>query len=121
MLNHDISADLIRSLGHDPQELLVVGESDVVLATGTSSSAIRSSATPSPSVRTSSTWRGYAVAWAAREVGVPVRLVKHVSDAADESAMDWPSMVEASAVVLGEWQGRSCVTLSRALDKARLS
>ena len=46
---------------------------------------------------------GYAVAWAARDAGVPVRLVKHVSDAADESALDWPAMVEASAVVLGEW------------------
>jgi adenosylhomocysteine nucleosidase len=46
---------------------------------------------------------GYAVAWAAREARVPVRLVKHVSDAADESALDWPSLVEASAVALGEW------------------
>jgi adenosylhomocysteine nucleosidase len=34
---------------------------------------------------------------------VPVRLVKHVSDAADESALDWTSMVEASAVALGQW------------------
>lgn len=38
-----------------------------------------------------------------RSLGVPARLVKHVSDAADESAMDWPSMVEASAVALGAW------------------
>ena len=40
---------------------------------------------------------------ARREAGVPVRLVKHVSDSADESALDWASMVEASAFALGEW------------------
>ncbi len=34
---------------------------------------------------------------------MPVRLVKHVSDTADESALDWASMVEASALALGEW------------------
>lgn len=103
VLNHDISADLIRALGHDPQERLAVGESDVVLATG-------DVFVSDPGVRDALAERahlvdmeGYAVAWAAREVGVPVRLVKHVSDAADESAMDWPSMVEASAVALGEW------------------
>jgi nucleoside phosphorylase len=46
---------------------------------------------------------GYGVAYACRRLGVPVRLVKHVSDSADESANDWPSLVAASAVVLGEW------------------
>lgn len=103
VLNHDISADVIRSLGHDPQELLVVGESDVVLATGdvfVSDPVVRDALAERAHLVD---MEGYAVAWAAREVGVPVRLVKHVSDVADESAMDWPSMVEASAVVLGEW------------------
>ena len=46
---------------------------------------------------------GYAVAYACQRLGVPVRLVKHVSDAADESALDWPAVVDASARVLGEW------------------
>src|SRR3712207_8189119 len=32
---------------------------------------------------------GYAVAYAASELGVPVRLVKHVSDNADDSALAW--------------------------------
>lgn len=103
VLNHDISADLIRSLGHDPQERLVVGASEVVLATGdvfVSDPVVRDALAERAHLVD---MEGYAVAWAAREAGVPVRLVKHVSDAADESAMDWPSMVEASAVVLGEW------------------
>ena len=46
---------------------------------------------------------GYAVAYACRQFGVPVRLVKHVSDDADEGALDWPARVDASARVLGEW------------------
>ena len=46
---------------------------------------------------------GYAVAYACHRLGVPVRLVKHVSDGADESALDWPSVVDASARVLGSW------------------
>ena len=103
VLNHDIRADVIRSLGHDPQELFVVGESDVVLATGdvfVSDPVVRDALAERAHLVD---MEGYAVAWAAREVGVPVRLVKHVSDVADESAMDWPSLVEASAVVLGEW------------------
>lgn len=103
VLNHDISADLVRALGHDPQERLQVGESDVVLATG-------DVFVTEPAVRDALAERahlvdmeGYAVAYAAREAGVPVRLVKHVSDTADESALDWAGMVEASALVLGEW------------------
>jgi len=38
-----------------------------------------------------------------REVGVPVRLVKHVSDNADASALDWPALVDRSAAALGAW------------------
>jgi nucleoside phosphorylase len=46
---------------------------------------------------------GYAVAYACRRFGVPVRLVKHVSDNADSSALDWPALVDRSAAALGEW------------------
>jgi adenosylhomocysteine nucleosidase len=46
---------------------------------------------------------GYAVAFAARHLGVPVTLVKHVSDNADESALDWVDVVAVSAEALGEW------------------
>lgn len=108
VLNHDIDADVIRSLGYDARERLVVGEGPVVLATGDVFVA-------DPAVRARLAARadlvdmeGYAVAWAATELGVPVRLVKHVSDQADESAMDWPGRVEASALVLGRWLEESC-------------
>ncbi|EON24073.1 purine or other phosphorylase family 1 [Nocardioides sp. CF8] len=108
VLNHDINAEVVRSLGYDPRERLTVGTSEIVLATG-------DVFVTDPVVRTRLAaqahlvdMEGYAVAWAAHEFAVPVRLVKHVSDSADESSMDWPAMVEASAVVLGEWLRENC-------------
>lgn len=47
---------------------------------------------------------GYAVAAAGAASGVPTRLVKHVSDPADESAGDtWVEGVDACARVLAQW------------------
>ena len=47
---------------------------------------------------------GYAVARAAAAVGVRARLVKHVSDTADEgAARSWAASVSGSSRVLGEW------------------
>jgi adenosylhomocysteine nucleosidase len=103
VLNHDINADLIRTLGYDARERLTVGDSDIVLATGdvfVTDPVVRARLAEQAHLVD---MEGYAVAWAAQEFGVPVRLVKHVSDSADEAAMDWPAMVEASAVVLGAW------------------
>jgi len=47
---------------------------------------------------------GYAIASAAAAMGVPVRLVKHVSDEGDEkAARSWSESVEACAQLLGDW------------------
>lgn len=103
VLNHDINADVVRALGYDPEERLEVGSSEVVLATG---DVFVSDATTRAALARRADlvdMEGYAVAYTARSFGVPVRLVKHVSDAADESAMAWPDLVEASARVLGAW------------------
>jgi adenosylhomocysteine nucleosidase len=103
VLNHDINAAIIRSLGYDARERLTVGVSDIVLATGdvfVTDPVVRARLAEQAHLVD---MEGYAVAWAAQEFGVPVRLVKHVSDSADESAMDWPAMIEASAVELGAW------------------
>ncbi|WP_238473655.1 nucleosidase [Nocardioides cavernaquae] len=104
VLNHDINADAIRALGYDPEERLVVDAArEVVLATG-------DVFVTDPVVRARLAMQahlvdmeGYAVAYAARQFGVPVRMAKHVSDNADESALDWPAMVDASARELAAW------------------
>src|SRR5690606_33997763 len=103
VLNHEMNGDAVRALGYDPQERLRVGDGATVLATG-------DVFVTDPEVRAALARRahlvdmeGYAVAWTARSFGVDVRLVKHVSDQADESAMSWPDVVDASARVLGRW------------------
>lgn len=105
VINHDMSADAIRALGHDPHERLDVdgGAPDVVLATG-------DLFVSDPDVRDALAQRadlvdmeGYAVALACAEFDVPVRLVKHVSDDADASALDWATLVDTSARDLAAW------------------
>ncbi len=104
VLNHDLNADVLRALGVDPREELEIPDGDgSVLATG-------DVFVTDPAVRDRLAARadlvdmeGYAVALACAELGVPVRLVKHVSDSADAGAMDWPDLVDASARALGAW------------------
>jgi adenosylhomocysteine nucleosidase len=50
---------------------------------------------------------GYAVAAACQAAGVPVRLVKHVTDTADESARrSWTDTVEDASHALARWVER---------------
>lgn len=110
VLNHDLSADALRAFGYDPQELLELRDpagggfdaGGVVLATG-------DLFVSDPEVRDQLAQRahlvdmeGYAVAFAARAFGVRVRLVKHISDNADETALEWVTLVDRSARALAE-------------------
>ncbi len=104
VLNHDLSADEIRRLGIDPRERLVL---DPALPTTLASGDLF---VTDPVVRDRIAQRahlvdmeGYAVALACHEMGVPVRLVKMVSDGADETAHDWSAAVDGCARELGAW------------------
>jgi nucleoside phosphorylase len=104
VINHDVNGDVIRSLGYDPQEVVdLEGGDGTVLASGdafiSDPDARRRLAERAHLVD----MEGYAVAYVCRRLAVRVRLVKHISDRADASALDWPSVVDASARVLGEW------------------
>ena len=103
VLNHDMNGDAIRALGYEPLDVLSVGSSDVVLASGdvfVSEPAVRARLAERAHLVD---MEGYAVAYAARELGVPVALVKHVSDNADETALDWVDVVSVSARAVGDW------------------
>ena len=103
VLNHDMNGDAVRALGYDPQDVLEVGSSDVMLASGdvfVSDPAVRSRLAARAHLVD---MEGYGVAYAAAELGVPVTLVKHVSDDADETALDWVDVVSVSARALGDW------------------
>ena len=104
VLNHDLSAEPIRRLGLDPRERLVIDESlPTTLASG-------DLFVTDPAVRARLAERadlvdmeGYAIALACEEMGVPLRMVKHVSDNADETAHDWSAAVDGCARELGAW------------------
>ena len=104
VINHDLNADAIRAIGLDPMESLPIDGGDgTVLASGdvfVTDPAIRARLAERADLVD---MEAYGVAFACRQFGVPVRLVKHVSDAADEAALDWPALVDASAKILGEW------------------
>lgn len=104
VLNHDINAEAIRSLGYDPQERLVLdGARPTVLATGdvfVTDPLVRARLAQQAHLVD---MEGYAVAFVAARFGVPLRMAKHVSDNADEASFDWPAMVERSARELGAW------------------
>ncbi|WP_068257233.1 nucleosidase [Janibacter corallicola] len=104
VVNHEISAEAIREIGLDPREVIELpGERDAVLASG-------DVFVTDPAVRTALAKRadlvdmeGYAIALAATELGVPVHLVKVVSDNAHETAHDWSAAVDGCAQQLGAW------------------
>jgi nucleoside phosphorylase len=104
VINHDVNGDAVRAIGLDPQdELPVEGGDGTVLASG-------DVFVTDPVVRARLAERAhlvdmeaYGVVYACRAYGVPVRVVKHVSDSADAAALDWPALVDASAKVLGDW------------------
>lgn len=103
VLNHDMNAAAVRALGFDPHELLTIGPSEIVLASGdlfVTDAVVRDRLAERAHLVD---MEGYAVAYACQELGVPLRMVKHVSDNADASALDWPAVVDRSARVLGEW------------------
>lgn len=113
VLNHDVNADAIRALGYDPEERLRCGPGEMVLASGdvfVTDPVVRGRLAAQADLVD---MEGYAVVYAARHFGVPVRLVKHVSDNADETAMDWPTMVDHSARELGDWLRASLPTVKR--------
>jgi nucleoside phosphorylase len=104
VLNHDVSADAIRALGYDPEERLDLGTGDgTVLASGdvfVTDQLVRARLAEHADLVD---MEAYGVALACHRLGVRLELVKHVSDNADESAFDWPTLVDASARVLGAW------------------
>lgn len=103
VLNHDLSSAAIRALGYDVEDALEVGESDIVCATGdvfVTDTVVRAELAQRAHLVD---MEAFAVAWASREAGVPASIVKHVSDNADETALDWAKVVDRSARDLGAW------------------
>lgn len=104
VVEHDISATELRAMGYPIVDRWVVPDGDgSVLASGDTFVA--------DPVRRASLARqadlvdmeGCAVTYVAAAFDVRCQLVKVVSDGADERAMDWPSLVDGAARLLGDW------------------
>lgn len=108
VLNRDIDVALMRALGSDPQERIVLaglgqlGDGSV-LATGDSFVAGAAARDELAQRADLVDMEGFAIAVACRELGVNLRMIKHVSDHADESAMEWSVRVDQSARALASW------------------
>lgn len=105
VLNHDLSADAVRALGHDPRDRLIVGSGDPQLVLATGDLFVSDTATRDRLAQRADLvdMEGYAVVVSCQTFGVPVRLVKHVSDDADEGALEWATLVDRSARDLASW------------------
>ncbi|MBA4086077.1 MULTISPECIES: nucleosidase [Janibacter] len=104
VLNHDLSAEPIRRLGLDPRERLELDPAHpTTLASGdlfVTDPAVRDRLAEQAHLVD---MEGYAIALACQELGVPVHLVKMVSDNADETAHDWSAAVDGCARELAAW------------------
>ena len=105
VIQHDLDGRAVAELiGHDPAPPIGLSESGTVLATGDRFIS-------SPAARDRLAHRahlvdmeGYAVAAAARRVGVPVRLAKIISDDAGHDAADsWSDALADASARLGDW------------------
>ncbi|MCF8601964.1 nucleosidase [Gordonia sp. HY442] len=104
VIEHDISAAALAAIGYDTVDRWEVDGGDgTVLATG-------DTFVTDPEHRGMLAERadlvdmeGAAIAQVCARYRIPITLVKAVSDQADDSAMDWPQVVDAAARDLADW------------------
>lgn len=106
VIEHDLSAAELAAIGHPVQDCWELpGGDGTVLATG--DTFVNDEAQRAELARRADLvdMEGAALVHVGAEFGIPVRLVKVVSDYADEAAMDWAAAVDAAARELAEWLG----------------
>lgn len=104
VLNHDLSVEVLRTMGYQAADHLDIEDGDgTTLATGDSfisDSIVRDQLAQRADLVD---MEGFAIAAACLAADVRCRLIKHVSDSADEKATDWPTLVDKSARALADW------------------
>lgn len=102
VINRDTDTEIVRSLGLEPDEPIPLPGHGPVLGTGDSFVAGGQARARLLEHCDLVDMEGYSVAYACRELGVRLRMIKHVSDAADERALEWKDLVDVSARALAE-------------------
>ena len=104
VVEHDISSTELRAMGYPIVDRWELPDGDgTVLATGDTFVADPVRRAELAAGADLVDMEGAAIAHVAAAFGVPCRLVKVVTDGADEGAMDWPSLVDEAARTLGRW------------------
>lgn len=100
VINRDVDEDMMRGLGLSPDNRIelsgegpVLGSGDAFVAGGAARELLLGRCELVD-------MEGFAIAYACRELGVRLRMIKHVSDAADERALAWADLVDRSAQAL---------------------
>ena len=104
VLEHDISSAELRAMGYDMTDRWdLPGGDGTVLASGDTFVADPVRRAELALYADLVDMEGCAVAHVSAQFGIPCRLVKAVTDNADEGAMEWPDLVDAAARKLGQW------------------
>lgn len=104
VIEHDLSAAELTALGYPTSDTWELPDGDgSVLATGDTfvNDPVRREALAARADLVD--MEGAALVHVCGEFGLPIRLVKVVSDYADDGAMDWPAAIDAAARELGRW------------------
>ncbi|MEO9330327.1 nucleosidase [Gordonia aurantiaca] len=104
VLEHDISSAELRAMGYEMTDRWELPDGDgTVLASGDTFVADPLRRSELARHADLVDMEGCAVAHVSARFGLPCRLVKAVTDNADEGAMEWPDLVDAAARKLAEW------------------
>lgn len=100
VINRDVDEEMLRALGFNPDNRIELGGSGPVLGSGEGFVAGGTAREVLLGRCDLVDMEGFAIAYACRELGVPLRMIKHVSDAADAAALAWVDLVDKSARAL---------------------
>ncbi|MFT4126844.1 MAG: nucleosidase [Gordonia sp. (in: high G+C Gram-positive bacteria)] len=104
VIEHDISSTELQAMGYPVVDRWELPDGDgTVLASGDTFVADRVRRAELARRAELVDMEGCAIAHVAAAFEIECRLVKVVSDSADEAAMDWPDLVDAAAQRLGRW------------------
>lgn len=104
VIEHDLSAADLAALGYPVTDTWEIpGGDGTVLATGDTFVADEGQRDRLAARADLVDMEGAALAHVCADFDVPIRFVKVVSDYADDSAMDWPSALDAAARDLAAW------------------
>lgn len=105
VIQHDLDGESVaRLIGTNPGPPLALADADHVLATGDRFIALPADREVLARHADLVDMEGYAVAAAARQLGVPVRLAKVVSDdAGHDAVVSWVDALEHASLLLRDW------------------